>query len=63
MVQAFTLARALSSVGWTMPRLQPDDPIHKSHLARALRLADGSSARSDPSVTGTYQIAKRFVTR
>ena len=39
MVKAFTLARALSSVGWTMPRLQPDDPIHKSHLARAMNLA------------------------
>jgi Ser/Thr protein kinase RdoA (MazF antagonist) len=39
MVKAFTLARALSSVGWTMPRLQPDDPIHKSHLARAMDLA------------------------
>jgi Ser/Thr protein kinase RdoA (MazF antagonist) len=39
MVQAFTLARALASVGWTMPRLQPDDPIHKSHLARAITLA------------------------
>ncbi len=39
MVQAFTLARALSSVGWTMPRLQPDDPIHKSHLGRAMTLA------------------------
>ena len=39
MVQAFTLARALASVGWTMPRLQPDDPIHKSHLARAMDLA------------------------
>jgi Ser/Thr protein kinase RdoA (MazF antagonist) len=38
MVQAFALARALSSVGWTMPRLQPDDPIHKSHLARAMTL-------------------------
>ena len=39
MVKAFTLARALSSVGWTMPRLQPDDPVHKSHLARAISLA------------------------
>lgn len=39
MVQAFTLARALASVGWTMPRLQPNDPIHKSHLARAMTLA------------------------
>ena len=40
MVQAFTLARALASVGWTMPRLQLDDPIHKSHLARAMTLAN-----------------------
>lgn len=39
LVKAFTLARALASVGWTMPRLQPDDPIHKSHLARAMTLA------------------------
>jgi Ser/Thr protein kinase RdoA (MazF antagonist) len=39
MVQAFTLARRLASVGWTMPRLQPDDPIHKSHLARATWVA------------------------
>lgn len=39
MVQAFTLARTLASVGWTMPRLQPDDPIHKSHLARAIMVA------------------------
>lgn len=39
MVQAFTLARTLASVGWTMPRLQPDDPIHKSHLARATMVA------------------------
>ena len=39
MVKAFTLARALSSVGWTMPRLQPDDPVQKSHLARAISLA------------------------
>jgi Ser/Thr protein kinase RdoA (MazF antagonist) len=36
MVEAFTLARSLASVGWTMPRLAPDDPIHKSHLARAM---------------------------
>ena len=39
LVKAFTLARALASVGWTMPRLQHDDPIHKSHLARAMTLA------------------------
>lgn len=36
MVEAFTLARTLASVGWTMPRLAPDDPIHQSHLARAV---------------------------
>lgn len=36
MVEAFTLARALASVGWTMPRLAPDDPINRSHLARAV---------------------------
>lgn len=40
MVEAFTLARTLASVGWTMPRLQPDDPIHKSHLARAMMVAE-----------------------
>jgi Ser/Thr protein kinase RdoA (MazF antagonist) len=35
MVEAFILARALASVGWTMPRLAAADPIHRSHLARA----------------------------
>lgn len=35
MVEAFTLARSLASVGWTMPRLVPGDPVHRSHLARA----------------------------
>jgi Ser/Thr protein kinase RdoA (MazF antagonist) len=35
-VEAFTMARTLASVGWTMPRLAPDDPIHQSHLARAV---------------------------
>ncbi|MBN8631227.1 MAG: phosphotransferase [Rhodobacterales bacterium] len=40
MVKAFTLARTLASVGWTMPRLQADDPIHKSHLARAVMVSD-----------------------
>lgn len=39
MVEAFTLARTCASVGWTMPRLLPDDPIHRSHLARAVRWA------------------------
>lgn len=46
MVKAFTLARALASVGWTMPRLQPDDPIHKSHLARAMALAADMQGRA-----------------
>lgn len=40
MVEAFTLARSLASVGWTMPRLSPDDPIHKSHLVRAMFCAE-----------------------
>jgi Ser/Thr protein kinase RdoA (MazF antagonist) len=40
MVEAFTLARTLASVGWTMPRLGPDDPIHRSHLARAVFCAE-----------------------
>jgi Ser/Thr protein kinase RdoA (MazF antagonist) len=39
MVEAFTLARSLASVGWTMPRLAPGDPIHQSHIARALYCA------------------------
>ncbi len=39
MVQAFTLARTLASVGWTMPRLQSGHPVHKSHLARAVMVA------------------------
>ena len=39
MVEAFTLARTLASVGWTMPRLEPGDPIHKSHLHRAVSCA------------------------
>ena len=39
MVEAFTLARTLASVGWTMPRLATDDPIHRSHLARAIACA------------------------
>lgn len=39
-VEVFTLARSCASVGWTMPRLAPGDPIHKSHLARAVTWAD-----------------------
>lgn len=45
MVEAFTVARALASVGWTMPRLKLEDPIHRTHLARAVfcaqRMLDG----------------------
>lgn len=40
MVDTFTMARSLASVGWIMPRLQPADPIHQSHLARALLCAE-----------------------
>lgn len=40
MVDVFTLARCCASVGWTMPRLAPDNPIHRSHIARALLCAD-----------------------
>lgn len=40
MVEVFTLARTCASVGWTMPRLAPDDPIHRSHLARAVMRAE-----------------------
>jgi Ser/Thr protein kinase RdoA (MazF antagonist) len=40
LVDLFTLARTLASVGWTMPRLAPDDPVNHSHIARALMCAD-----------------------
>ncbi len=40
MVELFTLARTCASVGWTMPRLAPNDPIHRSHIARASNCAD-----------------------
>ncbi|MFN4159218.1 MAG: phosphotransferase enzyme family protein [Gemmobacter sp.] len=39
MVDAFTLMRCCASVGWTMPRLGPDDPVHGSHLTRAVAAA------------------------
>lgn len=39
-VDLFTLARCLASVGWTMPRLAPHDPVMRSHIARALLCAD-----------------------
>lgn len=38
-VDLMTLARACASVGWTMARLEPDDPIHRSHIARATAIA------------------------
>jgi Ser/Thr protein kinase RdoA (MazF antagonist) len=37
---AMTLMRCCASVGWTMPRLALDDPIHRSHIVRMLRLAE-----------------------
>ena len=40
MVEVFTLARTCASVGWTMPRLAPGDPIHPRHLARACMWAE-----------------------
>lgn len=39
LVPVFTLARCCASVGWVMPRLAPDHPVHASHIARAQRLA------------------------
>jgi Ser/Thr protein kinase RdoA (MazF antagonist) len=39
-VDLFTLARCLASVGWTMPRLAPDNPVMRSHIARALLCSD-----------------------
>ncbi|CAM8662450.1 COG2334 Putative homoserine kinase type II (protein kinase fold) [Paracoccaceae bacterium] len=39
-VEIFTLARTCASVGWTMPRLAPGDPVHPRHLARACMWAE-----------------------
>ena len=38
-VDLMTLARGCASVGWTMPRLAPGDPVHRRHIARAVRMA------------------------
>lgn len=38
-VDLMTLARTCASVGWTMPRLAADDPIHRRHIARAVMWA------------------------
>jgi Ser/Thr protein kinase RdoA (MazF antagonist) len=40
MVEVMTLARTCASVGWTMPRLAPEDPINARHIARAVMWAD-----------------------
>ena len=40
LVELFTLARTCASVGWTMPRLSPDDPVCARHIARATGLAE-----------------------
>jgi Ser/Thr protein kinase RdoA (MazF antagonist) len=36
LVDVFTLARTLASVGWAAPRLPPVDPVHRRHIDRAL---------------------------
>lgn len=38
-VEIFTLARACASVGWAAPRLPREDPVHLSHIARAVMWA------------------------
>ncbi len=40
MVEVMTLARTCASVGWTMPRLAPEDPINARHIARAVMWAE-----------------------
>jgi Ser/Thr protein kinase RdoA (MazF antagonist) len=39
MVDAFTLMRCCASVGWAASRLPPGHPVHRRHIARALRAA------------------------
>ena len=39
LMPVMTLARCCASVGWAMPRLAPDHPVHQSHVARAVGLA------------------------
>jgi len=38
-VELFILARCCASVGWTMPRLAPDDPVHRRQIARLVAWA------------------------
>ncbi|MFV0490247.1 MAG: phosphotransferase enzyme family protein [Pseudorhodobacter sp.] len=40
LVDLFTLARTCASVGWTMPRLAPEDPVNRKHIDRALYCAE-----------------------
>lgn len=40
LAEVFTLARCCASVGWAAPRLPPDDPVHRSHIARAVMWAE-----------------------
>ena len=40
LVEMFTLMRTCASVGWAAPRLAPDDPVHRSHIARAVMWAN-----------------------
>lgn len=40
LVDLFTLARCLASVGWTMSRLALDNPVMRRHIARAFHCAD-----------------------
>lgn len=40
LVDTFTLARTLASVGWTMPRVDPAHPIVRSHIDRAVMMAE-----------------------
>lgn len=40
MAEIFTLARTCASVGWAAPRLPPEDPVHRSHIARAVMWAE-----------------------
>ncbi|MDZ4096367.1 MAG: phosphotransferase, partial [Paracoccaceae bacterium] len=39
MVEVFTLARTMASIGWAAPRLAPADPVHRRHIDRALMWA------------------------
>lgn len=39
LIPVATLARCCASVGWAAPRLPPDHPVHRRHIARAVTLA------------------------